>query len=66
MRSSEKRVLDGVDAAAKGLKGPEDRVKELQALRLEVVKKKATKEYDPAMQLHSIDHEIKRLTRKPK
>jgi hypothetical protein len=47
----------------KRLKGPEDRVRELEALRKQVAKKKfdAKAGYDPEMQLHSIDHEIARL-----
>lgn len=45
-------------------KGPQHRVQELQALRTETLKRKATDGYDPKMQLQSIDHEIARLTRK--
>lgn len=53
-------------ARARATKGPADRVKELQDLRAQVLKKKATPGYDPQMQLQSIDHEIARLTRAPK
>jgi len=44
------------------LKGPEDRLAELKALREQVVKKKPSTGYDPQMQLQSIDHEIARLS----
>ena len=47
------------------LKGPADRVKDLQALRKEVLKRKPSPGYDPKMQLKDIDHEIRRLTRPP-
>ena len=43
-------------------KGPADRVKELEALRKDVVKRKPSEGYDPKMQLQSIDHEIRRLS----
>lgn len=45
----------------KPLKGPEDRIRELEALRQEVAKKKPSPGYDPAMQMQDINHEIARL-----
>lgn len=46
------------------LKGPEDRIAELQALRAQVLQKKYDPKagYDPKMQLQDIDHELARLT----
>ena len=52
------------------LKGPEDRVRDLQALRQKTLQEKSSgkaKElgYDPDARLQSIDHEIERLSRPP-
>lgn len=45
------------------LKGPEDRVEQLQRLRKFVEMKQMGAGYDPQMQLDAIDHEIQRLSR---
>lgn len=68
MSDSERRVMQGVDAAAKKIfKGPADRVQELQAARTQTLAEIASGEakkqgYDGKARLQGIDREINRLT----